>query len=540
MTGRALLLPLASISLIGGLWLSGCGESDTPRANERGARENLATGSNLPPGVSEKADDEQELPDLSFGASRESSDGRQTTDRESAPVKSPTAANPQPSAAQASDALSQGNNTDDGFLPVRRLGPLELVDVSSERLAAAGLKVQESDHLRLIFEPAIEESIADYGVLFDQAVDQWVRYFQADPGRFEDWKVTCFHIVDESRFRKAELMPPDQFLPGGKLPPGGWEYGNQIWLNQHPGDYYGRHQLLHEGTHAFCHFNFGTLGPPWLAEGLAEFLAVHRWKEGRLEMAARVTDKTQLEYWGRVKLIQEAWYQGQPKQLAQVMAFPPQAFPATDAYAWSWAAVSMMSQNPNYSQGFQELVQELSAIPTSEWNDRLREALPRSVGQQETEWQVAVREMDYGYDFARSRIQWSTNQAIPGDELVVELPADGAWLETDLILETGAWKVHCEGRYQITIEEQTPVMSESPGISLAYANGSRLGQVQAAIASPEGFFQASSPLTRPVEIGSRTQWQVNQGGRLYLRVNDDPTRLDDNQGTVTVGLKKLP
>ena len=429
--------------------------------------------------------------------------------------------------------------SNDGFEPQRRLGPLTLVDVDEERLAAAGLQVQRSKHLVLIHEPAVSKNVAEFGKVFDQAVDQWVDYFQADAQRFSDWQVTCFYVVDSSKFQQAGLMPPATALPRGQLPAGGWEYGNQIWLHQHPGDYYSRHQLLHEGTHAFCYFNFGNLGPPWLAEGLAEYLSVHRWENGQLEMAARVSEKEQLAYWGRVKLLQDAWHRGQTKTLTDVQNFLPADFPATESYAWSWAAVSMMSEAEPLRNAFRESLQQLNELNGMQWNDRLQESLQWDRQQLETQWEVNISEMVYGYDFRRAAIQWASDDVkeIAGDGVTFSIPADGAWHQTAFRLTAGEWQFQADGDYQILEEAGQAVFSGPDGISLDYANGARLGAVEIAINLPQGFLKSSSPLTRPIPTGRRMLLKPGESGRLFVRVSDSPAALNDNQGDVEIQVR---
>ncbi|MDP1564543.1 MAG: DUF1570 domain-containing protein [Pirellulaceae bacterium] len=425
----------------------------------------------------------------------------------------------------------------DPFLPKRKLGPLELVDVQVAPLLEFGLRHSESKHLRLITDLPEAEIPTEFHAVFEQAIGQWTEFCGADPRRFADWRLTCFLVVDEVKFQRAKLFPGAGQLPQGKLPPGGWQYGNQVWVRQQLGPYYTRHMLLHEATHAFFAFNFGALGSPWLAEGLAEYFAVHRWADGRLQLAARVTDKDELPYWGRVKLIRDAFQTGQPKTLLEVMKFPPAAFPQVESYAWSWAAVSLYAGHPKLRPAFLAQVQKLGQMTDTQWNRELLEAVPLSRLQLETQWQVDTMSLQYGHDFARTAIQWRDVKVADQSEYQLTLPADGAWHSTGLRLATGEWVVTTTGSYQVAQTEMGPLISEPDGVTIRYALGAPMGQVQFALQGDPAILQGMSELTKPRPLSVRAVMQ-STGEELFVRVNDLPSHLEDNQGQITIVIRR--
>ncbi len=428
--------------------------------------------------------------------------------------------------------------TNDGYKPQRKLGPGNIVSVDWERCQAAGLRYVQTRHFTLITDHPADPIIDDFGKVFEQAVPQWIEFFSADARRFRDWHVTCFLIVDIEKFKVAQLLPPANLLPGGRLPPGGWEYGNQIWVNRHPGTYYNRHMLLHEGTHAFCYYNFGTLGPIWLAEGLAEHLALHRWNDGKLEMAARVVDKNELAYWGRVKLIQDAYRTGIPKSFQEVMALPISAFPQTEAYAWSWAAVNMLDTHPMLKSEFRTALKGLGTNRPDSISRSLLHESSLNVEQLEAQWQVMTKEMQYGYDLQRSAIQWKEAKALTTASQSLKVPADGAWHSTGLNLPTGRWKIQSKGSFQIAKEGNNAWISEPEGITIAYVHGQPLGQLQYALVGRKAFFQGMTELSNAQPAGELVEFPAS-GEELFLRINDLPNRLDDNQGEVEVVIQKV-
>jgi len=426
----------------------------------------------------------------------------------------------------------------DDYLPRRRVGPLALVPVDHESLEAQGLHRSRSHHLTLWTDDPQIDNYQSFHDFLRQAIEQWVEFFGADPRRFADWHLTCFLMVDQDKFRRAGVMPDAGYLPRGEMPPGGWQYGTQIWVNHQPGDYYTRHMLLHEAVHAFSAYNFGTLGSPWLAEGLAEYLALHRWQDDVLETAARVTDKEELAYWGRVKLVQDAVATGMPKSLMDVIRFPSNVFPEREPYAWSWVVVSLFDGHPQLQPVFRRHLRELGQISDNQWTRRLLDEQPLTPRQLESQWQVIITQLVYGHDFARTAIRWADAQLLSDDELTVIFPADGAWHSSGWRLPAGRWQATAEGQYQVAVDEFGAWISQPDGITIRYVAGQPLGQVQYALVGEKPVLVGYSELTQPQPLGSAAVLTTS-GEELFLRINDWPNRLEDNRGQVQVTLRRL-
>jgi hypothetical protein len=50
---------------------------------------------------------------------------------------------------------------------------------------------------------------------------------------------------------------------------------------------------------------------------------------------------------------------------------------------------------------------------------------------------------------------------------------------------------------------------------------------------------AEGGLTRPIQVGLAAEWAPAVSGELYLRINDPPGELADNQGKLTVAIDPL-
>ncbi|MFM8633429.1 MAG: hypothetical protein ACKOEX_01225 [Planctomycetia bacterium] len=93
--------------------------------------------------------------------------------------------------------------------------------------------------------------------------------------------------------------------------------------------------VQHECTHGFCHLAFGSTGPTWLAEGVAEM--GNYWKDG--ERAVDI-EPVVMSY------LQKA----DPKRGLLEIAVPGRTPSGTwRVYAWRWALCHMLANNPNYA-----------------------------------------------------------------------------------------------------------------------------------------------------------------------------------------------
>ena len=224
------------------------------------------------------------------------------------------------------------------------------VEVDDAAAAAAGIRRLEGRHLVLYTDFPSEKRTDALPTVFDQALPQWCKYFEVEPAKMRDWRLTGFLIKDRKLFRRLGLLPPE-------LPP--FEHGfcrnTDFWVYEKPGDYIERHLVLHEGTHCFMNRVFGACGPPWFMEGTAELLGTHRWAGGRLALNYVPRSRDEVPWLGRVKLVKDAIAAGRTRSLKQVLAYPFGAYLATEPYAWSWAAALFLDRHPKYGDRFRRL-----------------------------------------------------------------------------------------------------------------------------------------------------------------------------------------
>jgi len=140
----------------------------------------------------------------------------------------------------------------------------ESFEINEDTVQATGIQRLAGKHITLytdVRQPEVNELVS----VFDKSISQWCQIFQVEPKRVTHWKMRVILIAnskDTKRFKKAGLIPDQlpKFLAG-------YQRGPDIWLYLQPGDYYTRHLLLHEGTHAMMQWFLNGHGAPWYSEG---------------------------------------------------------------------------------------------------------------------------------------------------------------------------------------------------------------------------------------------------------------------------------
>jgi hypothetical protein len=422
------------------------------------------------------------------------------------------------------------------------------VTVDDARATEAGIRKLSGKRLTLYTDLAGDE-IDQLPAVFDQAFPQWCRYFHVKEDDHPDWHMTGFLMKDKARFVRAGLLPDD-------LPPfeHGYSRGDTLWLYEQPSEYYRRHLLLHEGTHGFMNTVLGSCGPPWYMEGMAEYLGTHRWHDGRLTLGYMPKKREEVPEWGRVRIIQDAVAAGRPLDLKTVLEFPPTAHHETGPYAWCWAAVSLLDRHPRYRDRFREVFR---FVQQPDFNTRFYELFKADWPALCEEWQVMVANLEYGYDVARSAIDFRPAKPQAGEgqgvretdratdspssstaPATVTVAADRGWQNTGLRLEAGVtYRLTATGRYQVA---KTPKIwwCEPGGVSIRYYQGRPLGMLLAAIRPDEPRPDGSSALLYPTAVGLGATLKPAASGTLFLKINDSPGELADNEGELKVEVEK--
>ena len=412
---------------------------------------------------------------------------------------------------------------------------------SNDSTALAPLRRVSSRHLMLITDAPKSPEIDRLPELFDAAVPQWAEHFGVDERRLSSWKVEACLISDRRRFAAANALPAD--LPEFSH---GYSRGNRIWLFDQPSDYYRRHLLLHEGTHSFMAQFLGGVGPAWYFEGMAELLATHRTQETSTGGAPHFAlnyfplRREDVPMLGRIKIIQDAVRDGRVSTLDEVLRTPAASFRQNAPYAWCWSVAVFLDHHPRYQTRFRRLIAQLGDISTSE--TAFREALVHQYGDDwpaaAEEWQLFVYEMVHGYDFDRMAIDLAAERHAFDEPF--HISADCGWQSTGIQLHVGdKVRVTASGRFQIAKVDGKSWPSEPAGVTIRYHQGKPLGQLIGAIRPTAPREGQISPLAKPIMIGASGLLHPTESGTLFLRINDSPAELSDNQGQIEVLVARM-
>ncbi len=402
------------------------------------------------------------------------------------------------------------------------------------RLAAAGIRRIDSQHLSLYTDLAADPEVDRLGAVFDAAVAGWARYFDLDAAGLVTWHMQGYLIEDEERFEAVGMIP--RYVAG--MLREGYSTGYELWLREQPTAYYRRHLLLHEGTHGFMNTVLGSSGPPWYAEGMAELLGTHGLDEERLELGIMPASREVVPRLGRIGLIQKAAAENRIATFREIMEVDNSRPIDNESYAWCWAMVRFLDSHPAYRDRFASLKQ---CVTADDFDERFRAAFASDAGQLEREWRLFVATLTHGHDISRTAIEFRGGVTLT-DKLPVTgtIRTDRGWQSLEVVVEPGRrYRITAQGRYQID-DDPKIWWCEPQGVTIEYRRGYPLGMVMAAIVSdapadadatgdrPQG------TLIDPLPIGRGTVLKPQRRGTLYFSINDSPADLANNRGEVQI------
>jgi hypothetical protein len=412
---------------------------------------------------------------------------------------------------------------------MRRLNPRmpPPLELDAKRIEAQGITAVKGEHLTLYSDLRDEARCRDLVAAFDAAVPQWGSFFGIPGGQLRPWHLVGFLVQDRERFKAAGLWPED--LPEF---PAGYNLGHHFWIFPQEGTYYTRHLLLHEGTHAFMQWYLGGSGPPWYSEGMAEWLALHRWSEGSLELKARIADRNQVDYWGRPKLIRKALEAGRRMRLDELFDFPNSAFRNVESYAWAWAGCEFLARHPLSAKSFAQLP-KFAEDSSAAFSRDLKRKLKADWDRLELDWQQFVEELDYGILADRLAIRpvEETAQAAEG---TFRLATAWGWQDSGIEVAAGEEKqIEARGRFMIRTGDP-PWPCEAGGITIEYYRGRPLGELLVAVLPEDPKF---NEVLVPLPIGTSRRLTFERAGRLLFRINESPVWLEDNTGELEIRVR---
>jgi hypothetical protein len=399
-------------------------------------------------------------------------------------------------------------------------------------LEQLGIRRYESQRLVLVtdIEP---ELAAPLPRLVDQLYDALVEEFGPMPPDREgtEFQMTGYLMRDVALFRETQLIPED--LP--RLDHGRHR-ANEFWLRDQTFDYYRRHLMLHEATHAFMTFMPDTRSALWYLEGMAEVFGTHEQRtDGNYDFGVMPRAPEDVPGWGRVTIVRDEYAAMRAKSIHALFDYVPNDFSQNPPYAWSWALTHFLRQHPRYKDRFLQLGRTARGRT---FNQTFGELYDPDHWELEAEWGLFVVNLQYGYDVPRAAIDF-----IDGDLLDMattancSITADRGWQSSRVLVEQGnAYQITATG--EVTLAEGTrPWISEPDGISIDYADGEPVGKLLACIRDDDTAQTESMLHVLPIARSRRFRAPIS--GTLYLRINDRWDRLADNRGRYRVQVERM-
>ena len=265
----------------------------------------------------------------------------------------------------------------------------------------------------------------------------------------------------------------------------------------------------HEAVHAYCATNFGTTGPVWYSEGMAEM--GQYWRKG--ETAVQIHP-------GVVKYIRDS----EPKTLNEIVNGNERTGDSWQNYAWRWALCHLLASNPNYSPNFRPLgLGILHQKPVS-----FEQTYGAMANEISFEYLFFLKHLCNGYRMDLCYWDWKRKFSGlangPGRTMTVQ--AARGWQPTGILVRaeneytvkaTGTWKLEKKATKGVT------------------ADGDSTGEGKLI-----GIIFNEFQLSEEFDIGADGSFKPPMDGQLHVRCKSDWASIGDNVGSVQVKIANKP
>jgi len=267
--------------------------------------------------------------------------------------------------------------------------------------------------------------------------------------------------------------------------------------------------VQHEAIHAYCAQTFGSTGPTWYAEGVAEM--GQYWKK---DQPAVEVDPVAIDYLKNAP----------PKSMLDIVAAGQITGDSWRAYAWRWALCHLLANNPNYSGRFKALgVGMMTEQPGASF-ESVYGPVAREIS---FEYDQFVKHLDNGYRADLCAWQWNRKFLfVLGTRYSTAKPtARYGWQASGIKLQDGqSYDYAAQGTWKVAATGEE-----------VDANGNTDGTGRLL-----GVIMREFQLGEPFELGVRGSFVAPHDGDLYLRCGDAWNRIADNDGSITVYFRRTP
>jgi hypothetical protein len=271
--------------------------------------------------------------------------------------------------------------------------------------------------------------------------------------------------------------------------------------------------VQHEAVHSFCNLTFGSAGPVWYAEGMAEM--GQYWKPEELGVNV---DPVVIDYLTNAE----------KKPLDEIVKAGQITGDSWQAYAWRWALCHLLAAHPTHAQKFRKLGVEMMIEKEGASFETCYGDVARQLA---FEYDQFVRNFGNGYrvDLCAWDFQTECSKIVGSERIRREIKAAGGWQPTTLELEKGkSYDYIAQGNWKVNKDG-----AELDGNGDESGHGQLVGAIFTTVA---GRYQ----LSEPIELSAKGTLVAPASGHLFVRCQEDWTELSDNEGELKVFFRVTP
>lgn len=329
-------------------------------------------------------------------------------------------------------------------------------------------------------------------------------------------QIECYVVKDLSKWPAGSIPSEDgrrQIEAGaGVTITEGQRLGNRVNFKSTVYATADRGTPQHEAVHAYCGQTFGTTGPVWYSEGMAELGQYWRADEKAVNCHPGVVDYI---------------HSSPPKTLNEIVNGNEMTGDSWQNYAWRWALCHLLENHSTYQKPFHFLGSSL----LTGGNATFEGVLGQHQQEISFEYLFFLRHFEIGYRVDLCEWDWKTkSRALSGAaKRTKKVDAGRGWQATQVDVVAGKkYEFAATGQWQ-TAEDAEPVGADGGRESAGRLVGVVLGDPAVAGALPL--------LSEPFDLGAFGTFTAPADGQLFLRCRDAWGQIADNSGKLSVVIK---
>ncbi len=293
----------------------------------------------------------------------------------------------------------------------------------------------------------------------------------------------------------------------------------------------------HELTHAYCLQAFGTSGPDWYKEGMAELMSFYQagnravtCRPEMIQLLQSSRHRTVAETVSREEFTNSILHSVKRQSLvgradsAENRRQQEQEWNSSDdeiveiareSYCWSWAVCHFLYHHPDYQKRFRSLGRHYLDGAKTPIDGMFQSVMPEL----EFEFRQFIENLSAGYRVDLCRWNWhkSFTALSPSESRSCRICASRGYQPSGIIVKSGqTYHYTTEGRWSIGLDECSADGTQRDG-----------GQLVATI-------MTAGELSEPTGWGSGGEFTPQTTGRLYFRCQDAWNDLANNGGWIKI------